>query len=828
MSAMQRSSGSAAQPAVEVIAAAKKIQDVTSEQLAGYSNFYRLGFYNIGWNITSRKHSKENLATEICDMVRDKRVDAVGISEVFNLREHHQEKRQDIMEHLLEKLNSSAGQPATSTHTSNIWTAVFSVQPVWMGRLDGHYIFVWNSYRLTLVTYEYISCGVAEHPWRMAQYLQFRHEEAQNGPPLHICHCHSPSSKKGDLSDGRRKTIFKALWSHVMRNAHSDIQSSAAQPVAVFGGDFNSDYLTWTFVLKDANDTQDSRRRVQECTSAKFESHHGDRAMVFNAWAVQEDSRWGKNHPRAGKPKPFSDAHDVVLVPLCWRRYASFSSSSAAQPARESVHPAAESQWLSAAKSSSSAAQPAVLPYAPKSTPGQRPRRWFANASRVSIEAGSQVLTEAHTSNSAAQPASSSDRPKAVSPGDVEAGSSQVPIEAGSQVSTEAQPGNSDAQPARTLVDKLTQPPITAQCSATPSDSAAQPASPFDAPSDSAAQPAPPLDAPTSSSAAQPASPVVPPQPISCEDSEDAEAETMQVAAPSFIIPTQATPLYDGLLERLAGTGGDEHTFETLAKCFIWGKLKFKSPYGSAAQPVDKMDDPYELGLRMEHLLDVTNTQRSLHIARLAYRGDPRADSPKTLIFTGKDMAETMNDWRHRPETWSNATEALKELSTNQEHHLAGKNKFNAMVFEIFGNRKLVEHLIQFPIGSAEQPGPMLREFVQSWKTAQNSEEAQRARERSQKKEPGTVRLSKRIKNLRDKESHGKKLADWIQEDRSNWHKLRKADQRIWTDFAEGKISKEISELRQQQQQERRSAGAAAPMPAVPPVLNSLLDAEVE
>ena len=606
-----------------------------------------------------------------------------------------------------------------------------------------------------------------------------------------------------------------------MRNA-----DSAAQPVAVLGGDFNTDYMTWTIVLRDANATQDSRRTVQECKSAKFENHHGDRAVVFNAWAVQEDSRWGKNHQRAGKPKPFSDAHDVVLVPLCWRRYASMSSSSAAQPARESVHLAAESPWLSAAKSSSSAAQPAVLPYAPKSTPGQRPRRWSANASQVSIEAGSQVLTEAHTSNSAAQPASSSDRPKAVSPGDVEAGSSQVPIEAGSQVSTEAQPGNSDAQPARTLVDKLTQPPITAQCSATPSDSAAQPASPFDAPSDSAAQPAPPLDAPTSSSAAQPASPVVPPQPISCEDSEDAEAETMQ--APSFIIPTQATPRYDGLLERLANTGGDEHTFETLAKSFIWDKLKFKTPYGSAAQPADKMDDPYELALRMEHLLEVTNMQRSLHIARLARRGDPRADSPETLIFTGKDMADTMNDWRSRPETWSNNTEALKELSTNQEHHLAGKNKFSAMIFELFGNKKLVHHLIQYPIGSAEQPGPMLREFVEGWETAQNSEEAQRARERSQKKEPGTVRLSKRINNLRFKESQGKKLDDWIQQDMSNWHKLGKADQGIWKDFVEGKISKKIRELRQQQQQQQRSAGAAAPMPAVPPVLNCLLDAEVE
>ena len=37
-------------------------------------------------------------------------------------------------------------------------------------------------------------------------------------------------------------------------------------------------------------------------------------------------------------------------------------------------------------------------------------------------------------------------------------------------------------------------------------------------------------------------------------------------------------------------------------------------------QPADKRDDPYELGLRTEHLLAVTNKQRSNHIERLASR----------------------------------------------------------------------------------------------------------------------------------------------------------------------------------------------------------------
>ena len=135
--------------------------------------------------------------------------------------------------------------------------------------------------------------------------------------------------------------------------------SSAVQPAAVFGGDFNTDYLTWSFVLKYAKDTQASRRTVQECTSATFPSHHGDRAIVFNAFGAQEDSHWGKRYQRDGKPEPFSDAHDVVLVPVCWRCCVSPSSSSAAQLACESIHRVAKSQLPSAAESSSSAAQPA-------------------------------------------------------------------------------------------------------------------------------------------------------------------------------------------------------------------------------------------------------------------------------------------------------------------------------------------------------------------------------------------------------------------------------------------------------------------------------------
>ena len=117
------------------------------------------------------------------------------------------------------------------------------------------------------------------------------------------------------------------------------------------------------------------------------------------------------------------------------------------------------------------------------------------------------------------------------------------------------------------------------------------------------------------------------------------------VAAPSLMLPSPETPLYNAFLDKLAITG-DEDGMECFAEFGVFDKLKFKMPYGSAEQPADKSDDPYELGLRTEHLLTVTNTQRSNHIARLASRNECRAQTPHALVFTSDDMKETMNAWR--------------------------------------------------------------------------------------------------------------------------------------------------------------------------------------
>ena len=95
----------------------------------GIPLWHKLAFYKIGWTSTSKKpgHTKEGLAKEICDMVQELTLDAVGITEVYNLKEGDKhDERQIILRHLLSSLSSSAGRPASSA---------------WVGRSDGHYIF---------------------------------------------------------------------------------------------------------------------------------------------------------------------------------------------------------------------------------------------------------------------------------------------------------------------------------------------------------------------------------------------------------------------------------------------------------------------------------------------------------------------------------------------------------------------------------------------------------------------------------------------------------------------------------------------------------------
>ena len=293
----------------------------------------RLDFYNVGWIYGSKKrrNSRERLVGEVMNIVKGTSADAIGLSEVFNvLNDELYDIRQDIMAELLQALNGSAEQP------------------VWDGRADVHYIFLWNTSSLQLRDYEVVSCGINDHPWRKAQYIQFT--TASDGEPLHIYHNHSPSNTKGGkhLTLALRKCIFVNLWEHVRR------KSNAEQPAVVFGGDYNCTPLEWTLCFTAL---KSHLRSVQVCTSKTIPRHKGDRAVAINVFALQEESFFGKSYQGM---QTFTDDHDVVLVPLTWGGAAQPATSAATTPMPARSPPkTAEADTAEAPNSSSSAAQPA-------------------------------------------------------------------------------------------------------------------------------------------------------------------------------------------------------------------------------------------------------------------------------------------------------------------------------------------------------------------------------------------------------------------------------------------------------------------------------------
>ena len=120
------------------------------------------------------------------------------------------------------------------------------------------------------------------------------------------------------------------------------------------------------------------------------------------------------------------------------------------------------------------------------------------------------------------------------------------------------------------------------------------------------------------------------------------------------------------------------------------------------------------------------------------------------------------------------------------------------MLFELFGNKSLVETIIRIPICSAAQPASVLRGFAKAWHNFKDSPEARTARQISLKQmEP---RLSKRIHELQMRTYRGRWIADWLAADRNNWYRLNAADQNLWVEYDNGNMGHKMAELRAQKQ----------------------------
>ena len=146
---------------------------------ADRSLYYNLALYNIGSEVTttSNPHIGGDVATEICNIIYDKCIDAIIISSLFSAKNERIPQLQAIVGEVLSKLSNDDGRPANSVDRS-------ASQPAWKSQMKGYYVCVWNTQRLTLTAYKNSQKDLSG----ISQHLQFRQAQQPRGPLLHFHH----------------------------------------------------------------------------------------------------------------------------------------------------------------------------------------------------------------------------------------------------------------------------------------------------------------------------------------------------------------------------------------------------------------------------------------------------------------------------------------------------------------------------------------------------------------------------------------------------------------------------------------------------------------
>ena len=520
-------------------------------------------------------------------------------------------------------------------------------------------------------------------------------------------------------------------------------------PVAVFGGDFNCSKAQWTMCLSTETHTETSRKKVQQCTSSANPTEEGDRALVFNAFAAQEDSRWGKNYPRADKRyKPFTDTHDVVIVPIRWKHRPqcgtgkraatpTTSPNTSLEPMQTAPDPEVESQPVPPSEAASRAEECVSTSRDPQYI---RNLRSFSNSASISNTSWTnpQLPDRGPTSSSAEQPASTTCADKEDDADDASLRET---------FTTSISLSNAGSDSPASLAGSYT------PCMLHPGDADVH----------------------------------------------------MQNEAPSLALPSLDTPLYSDLLRKLCHTE-DHNILNVMERLFMFDKVKKINSHSNAAQLADMEGDCYERGRRIEHLLYLTSQQRHKHLVRLSERRDRRSRNPHGLVFTDKDMQEIMNRWRNRPEKWSN--KYYDPTLTTEERHRRIHANFNAFLFQIFGCKALVEMCIKFPICSADQPAFLLKKFTNDWLEWRGSPERDVLQKRYEKKGEYHTRPSHEIWLLTQRYAAAKQVYEELQRNWNTWWHVTQDQRTLYYEFESGAITKQIQELQIQQQE--KFPGAAA------------------
>ena len=159
-------------------------------------------------------------------------------------------------------------------------------------------------------------------------------------------------------------------------------------------------------------------------------------------------------------------------------------------------------------------------------------------------------------------------------------------------------------------------------------------------------------------------------------------------------------------------------------------------------------------------------------------------------------MKIVMNDWRNCPEMWMHEDNLrLLPSKRRQEQHALKKSKFSTYLFELIGNKDLVDLFIRVPIASAEQPAAALRSFMAKWEEHRQSPAHQRAVQKSQQKGAGHKRISQQIWEAKRQLDQAERLSRQVEDATLDFFKLDKSSQALVEDFQTGALKKRLFDV---------------------------------
>ena len=659
-------------------------------------------------------------------MVLDHDIHVLLLCEVFGIADHFNED-QKIASRLVKFLNeqgksSSAEQPAARQ---------------WAGVGCYHYVALWRTdLGFTCEDEHSFHCRIASRPWQKGQYLRFVNKDWPHC--VHIINTHCVSGEK-KLTNAMRRTVANTAWD-IVCNA-----DTAAQPVAIFCGDYNNNMVQWRMVI-DAM-PKGKWSRVQLCVSRNFEINdispkHGDQALAINCLALMEHSRYGKTFRKKGvRTNGFSDAHDLVLVPILFENTKRKECGSAAarqvrrlEGARMSLWECGGSTFLVNEPAPADASpvgripEHATRPWNPASA--AQPRReegQTASSSRGEAQRIQQSLPltspppTRQTRNELNELSDVSDEERLLSQATrrkrkhaqshehalEKVGSHLLPIQLQPdeiqpqpqpQVQPQLQPQPPREPPSKQEMEPQLSDAVIAQVEPQPSQQQGC----------SAGQPA---QRPARLQQEQRAGKR---ESEKHEQEHEQQEKRLRENQPDLEHFNDFAQVASMIVERNPDL---EDALTNIATHFLFDTGKFKDIIYVEGLGYQKLAMTFTCSAanKWQHLLKITRERYEIAVSR---RHGGSAAQPAFL--TDKEMRDQMNEWRKNPESWLRNKERYNELlrettgRSGQRMHLYLKQTFSTYQMQLCGCKPLVSALIQMPLHKSKNPVWWCEAFLQA------------------------------------------------------------------------------------------------------------------